>query len=212
MTTAVCKTELEDHCTYDSLYDERDGQIYKTVKIGEQWWMAENLRFEDIEQSACYNNDPNNCQIYGRLYKRNGAIDNCPIGWHLPSQNDWYALRDFVLKNSGREHAGRELRADTLWNTTELGTGYDSFGFRALPGGAYDAHDGWWGISKHAVFWLSDVYKAGTIVTCYTFSQIRYNKDIGGSYSNGSDLAIGKSDGICEQYSASKYSVRCIKD
>ena len=212
VTTGVCKTELEDHCTYDSLYDERDGQIYKTVKIGEQWWMAENLRFEDIEQSACYNNDPNNCQIYGRLYKRNGAIDNCPIGWHLPSQNDWYALRDFVLKNSGREHAGRELRADTLWNTTELGTGYDSFGFRALPGGAYDAHDGWWGISKHAVFWLSDDYKAGTIVTCYTFSRIRYNKDIGGTYSNGSDLAIGKSDGICEQYPASKYSVRCIKD
>ena len=209
--SGVCKTELEDYCTYGSLYDERDGQTYKTVKIDEQWWMAENLRYKDVEQSTCYKEDSENCRIYGRLYKRNGALNDCPTGWHLPTQQEWYSLRKYVLKNSGRTYAGRELRADTLWDTSKLGVGYDSFGFSALPGGAYDANDGWWGMSKHAVFWLSDVYKAGTI-NCYTFSQIRYNEDTGGSYSDGSDLSIGRSSGICEQYPASKYSVRCIKD
>jgi uncharacterized protein (TIGR02145 family) len=209
--TGVCKTATEDNCVYGTLYDDRDGKTYKTVKIGEQWWMAENLRYEDVEQSTCYKEDSENCRIYGRLYKRKGALNDCPTGWHLPTQEEWYSLRKYVLKNSGRTYAGRELRADTLWDTSKLGVGYDSFGFSALPGGAYDANYGWWGMSKHAVFWLSDVYKAGSI-DCYTFSQIRYNEDTGGAYSDGSDLSIGRSSGICEQYSASKYSVRCIKD
>lgn len=209
--TGICKTELEDHCTYGSLYDERDGQTYKTVKIGEQWWMAENLRYEDAESSACYADDIDNCLIYGRLYNRAGALSDCPNEWHLPTEKDWLKLKQFVKENSEREYVGRELRADSLWDITGLGMGYDSYGFGALPGGANEPVSNWWGISKNAFFWLSDSYKAGTI-DCYAYTRIHHKKYTESSYSDGSDLTIGKSSKVCVQYSSSMYSVRCIKD
>lgn len=204
VTTGVCKTELEDYCTYDSLYDERDGQIYKTVKIGEQWWMAENLRYEDAQRSACYADDPDNCLIYGKLYTRNGAINDCPNGWHLPTEKEWLKLQEYVKGNINENNVGQFLRTDSLWDVSGLGVGYDAFGFSALPGGAKD-HDGWWGVNKHALFWLSDSYKNGSD-DCYVYVQIRYK------LKNDSDMQIGKTGNICDLYPSSKYSVRCIKD
>ncbi len=84
-----CKTETEDNCEYGTLTDDRDGQTYKTVKIGEQWWMAENLNYRYIQQtynggvkdssSYCYNDDPANCAKYGRLYLWSAAMDSAGI-------------------------------------------------------------------------------------------------------------------------------------
>ena len=84
-----CKTETEDNCEYGTLTDDRDGQTYKTVKIGEQWWMAENLNYRYIQQtynggekdssSYCYDNDPANCAKYGRLYLWSAAMDSSGI-------------------------------------------------------------------------------------------------------------------------------------
>lgn len=81
-----CKTEAGDHCEYGSLTDERDGHTYKTVKIGDQWWMAENLNYaypggtSSLDSSSfCYNNDLANCDIYGRFYLRSAAMDSAGI-------------------------------------------------------------------------------------------------------------------------------------
>lgn len=83
-----CKTDEEDNCEYGILKDSRDGQEYKTVKIGEQWWMAQNLnyaytgvpfedgRYTSDSTSWCLDNDPANCAKYGRLYTWTAAMDS----------------------------------------------------------------------------------------------------------------------------------------
>ena len=86
-----CKTETEDNCEYGTLTDDRDGQTYKTVKIGEQWWMAENLNYAYTDvpfkhgyytsdsTSWCYHIDAANCAKYGRLYTWAAAMDSAGI-------------------------------------------------------------------------------------------------------------------------------------
>jgi uncharacterized protein (TIGR02145 family) len=83
-----CKTETEDNCEYGTVLDDRNGQVYKTVKIGDQWWMAENLNYAYIgvsyncdgytsdSTSWCYDNNASNCTKYGRLYTWAAAMDS----------------------------------------------------------------------------------------------------------------------------------------
>jgi uncharacterized protein (TIGR02145 family) len=119
--------------------DPRNGQVYRTVKIGNLTWMAENLNFQ-TGNSSCYDNDESNCQKYGRLYDWNTAMSACPAGWRLPTDNDW---DDLVQLAGGWVVAGIKLKSAGGWGTCDAGRpcgdGTDIFGFSALPGGYRDS-------------------------------------------------------------------------
>lgn len=150
-----CRTKTEDKCVYGELYDERDGKTYKTVVMGTQEWMAENLNYSDSVASPnlqggswCYNNDDLNCEKYGRLYHWTAAIDTsesdcvggcsniktinrqgiCPYGWHLPDTSDFSKLFTYVKRYSV-DNYGYDLLATTETN------GKNAFGFSLLYAG-----------------------------------------------------------------------------
>ena len=164
VTLAVpCKTETEDNCEYGTLTDERDGQTYKTVKIGDQVWMAENLNYSDSAKTAslkgkswCYDSDPDNCEKYGRLYTWAAAIDSvkfsteksldCGYGktCALPDTvqgicpSGWRLPRKADWETlfsavGGQGTAGKILKTQTGWNNN--GNGMDAVGFSGWPAG-----------------------------------------------------------------------------
>lgn len=119
----------------ETMTDSRDGKKYKTVKIGNQVWMAENINFE-TEGSFCYDNDSTNCDKFGRLYTRDAAQNACPKGWILPKQYDLTRLADFAGIYSGRiPNATKRLMVKEFCD--ENGCGSDEFGFSAIPTGSY---------------------------------------------------------------------------
>ncbi|MDR0515621.1 MAG: hypothetical protein LBH25_01080 [Fibromonadaceae bacterium] len=103
--------------------DPRDGKEYKTVKIGGQVWLAENLNWEGA--GAWCNDNPAMGARYGRLYTWDEAMRAAPPGWHLPTDEEWAALTDFA---GGAENAAEALKSRD-WD------GADELGFSALPGG-----------------------------------------------------------------------------
>lgn len=127
------KTEI----SYGNFTDERDNQVYKTIKIGNQVWMAENLNYK-AENSYCYDDKDSYCDRYGRLYVWNSAVNACPEGWHLPTKAEWKTLFDFV---GGDDVAGEKLKSSD-GSTNWYKKSSDAYGFSFLPnGGRYDMGD-----------------------------------------------------------------------
>jgi len=180
-----------------SFTDTRDKKTYKTVKIGEQTWMAENLNYS-VESSKCYEDDESNCQKYGRLYDWGTAVKACPKGWHLPKNEEWYKL---MVSAGGDEVAGMHLKAKEGW--VENGNGTDNYGFSALPGGCLP--DGCGGsydntVGRHGIWW----------------SATNYSYDSEGRYEfyhyTNMDLSRRTYFGDSEISSSNLLSVRCLKN
>jgi len=205
------------------------GQTYTTVEIGEQCWMKENLNIgtrivalnndqtnNGTIEKYCYDDDENNCDLYGGLYQWNemmqyttqeGAQGICPAGWHVPTDTDWKVLEGTVDCCYGVGNpewdgtgfrgydAGYRLKTTYGWSKWN---GNDLFGFSALPGGYYRGH--FYGVfsgKTYYGFWWTSTSE-------YYYPEVcRGGRDLSYFY-----------NGI-RRYQRSKHkghSVRCIKD
>jgi uncharacterized protein (TIGR02145 family) len=90
---------------YGEFADSRDGKVYKTIKIGNQVWMADNLAFKTDSGCRADDNLQNNLKKYGYLYDWQTAKKVCPKGWHLPTKEDFETL----INNAGNGDAAYEL-------------------------------------------------------------------------------------------------------
>lgn len=157
VTTAYLNPAVE----YGELLDERDNRVYRTVQIGNQVWMAQNLAYEDTKNIAlqgqmwCYYDSTAFCETYGRLYTWSAAMGIgstynttlagdlvaeqhqgiCPEGWHIPSAAEWETLANYVDAHNGAEGVGTSLKSPHLFQARDsIPTGTDLFGFAGLPG------------------------------------------------------------------------------
>jgi len=155
---------------YDWLTDARDNQVYRTVKIGTQTWMANNLNYK-VDSSWCYDDSNSNCTKYGRLYQWSAAMDTsstynsallnaalphqgiCPSGWHVPSDAEWGTL----IACAGSDSTRIKLSSTSSWDTTYY-KGSDSYGFNVLSAGIRNANGAFDELGVIADFWSSSEY------------------------------------------------------
>ncbi len=153
-----CKKEDEPAFVHEfgSFTDSRDGQVYKTIEIGNQTWFAENLAYEgageeitDFEgwfltatyEGWCYyeNDKATYGGTYGILYQWGVASIVCPDGWHLPTRAEWTTLSESL---GGKYEAGGKLKeaGTSHWLSPNYGATNES-GFTALPAGMKGAQN-----------------------------------------------------------------------
>jgi len=147
-----------------SFTDHRDGNNYRMIKIGNQWWMAENLKYISNIGSVCYNLHNSNCQEYGRLYDFEAALNACPDGWHLPTDDEWKVLEKSIGMQEDEVDAyglrgnyeGQKLKSTSGWLNDGNGTNESSFG--ALAAGQRSFISDFTRIGESASFWSSTYY------------------------------------------------------
>jgi uncharacterized protein (TIGR02145 family) len=189
----------------ETLTDVRDGQTYKIVKIGSQTWMAENLNF-NTPNSWCYADSTINCDIYGRLYTWEAALNACPDNWHLPSDDEWKILEQYIGMTGEEsnlflyrgEGLGTKLKSERGWGKYNcMDCKFNTVGFNALPSGYRLYTDGsfvekgkegrWW--SSTTELWRGNTY---AFRRCIYFDKSGIDRDA-------ATLILG-------------FSIRCIKN
>ena len=199
-----------------------DGNIYKVVTIGNQVWMAENLKVTKYNDGTAiplvtdnaiwiklddtdspgycyYDNDVSNASSYGALYNwyavsssTNGGKNVCPSGWHVPSDGEWTTLTDYI---GIRTDAGAKLKSTSGWQeyNGQSGNGTDDYGFSGVPSGERHYKGVFVDIGKRCNWWSSTSHASNQ---AWFRSLFYYNNTVGGSYN-------WKEEGI---------SVRCVRD
>jgi uncharacterized protein (TIGR02145 family) len=194
-----------------------DGNIYKTVKIGTQYWLDKNLCVTKYSNGDAipnvtdneiwgglttgaycnYNNDSNNALTYGRLFNWYAVTDSrniAPTGWHVPTDAEWTILTDYL---GCLGVAGGKLKETGTAHWVNPNTGAtNETGFSALPGGCryYDIGT-FWGDGEIGNWWSSTEYPTSNIWSCYRYID------------NGNSQVFGYS-----AYKATGFSVRCLRD
>lgn len=161
----------------DGTIKDIDGNVYYTVKIGKQLWMKENLKTfhyregspitelelktpwgntrEDKTGAWCYyQSNPANNPTYGKLYNWYAVADThhlCPAGWHVPSDDEWKVLTDYL---GGDTSASGKMKATRLWKNPNTGAD-NSSGFTALPAGFRYVAGAFGDLGFNGFFWSS---------------------------------------------------------
>jgi len=186
--------------------DNRDGKIYNTVQIGDQCWLKENLNFgtridgnqdpssDGILEKYCYEDNPENCNIYGGLYKwiefkvYAGTVKNdiCPKGWHVPTKDEFQILIDAV-NNEGNALKREDQGAGD-------GKGTDVSGFSALLAGErFWDQGGFFDLNERAYFWTTTETVSGGV------NNLRLRNDNNSIFWGSSNIYMS-------------FSVRCLID
>jgi uncharacterized protein (TIGR02145 family) len=197
---------------YGALIDQ-EGNTYKTIVIGSQKWMAENLKTSTYRNGDAiltlnasqwnstnsgawlyYNNDISNQCPYGKIYNWYTVIDSrnvCPNGWHVPSLQEWNTLINAL---GGEMVAGGKLKSTGLdhWSLFNEQATNES-GFSCLPGGISSSEANTFFLGENAYFWTTSV------VNAFVVSGIRMNSTDGSV----SEIQNPRTEGM---------SIRCIED
>jgi len=186
--------------------DPRDGKRYRTVKIGTQTWLAENLNYSGNNNNVGVyygsGTTPGNAEPFpkaGRLYTYAEALTVAPPGWHLPSDAEWDTLVNFI---GGATGGGTKLKSrnseqpqSAAWNLNSgnPGDGTDNFGFTGLPGGYRNTDSTFHHVGNYGYWWsstASDASSAYARLLYYTSADVGRNS----------------------RSSPCSFSVRCLKD
>lgn len=171
-SSSSSKPAVASELSYGTLVDERDGQQYKTIVIGTQTWMAENLNYA-INTSYCYQNSADYCEKYGRLYTYYDADTVCPKGYRLPSQEDFAILLRplstavyeerldknyddavFAIKSlTDWEESPWDYRGDD-GEISKMPEATNSTGFSALPAGYWNGRN-FSSVKRESYFWCT---------------------------------------------------------
>jgi len=188
------------------LKDERDGKKYKTVKIGDQVWMAENLAFKTENGSWIYNNDSSLLAKNGYLYNWETSQSVCPVNWHLPNKAEFDTLISFL---GGDEIAGSKMKTNYINDSIYLNyekvhncshdhkkhdsVKVNSSKFNSYFGGAIYYENQFDYLNEYACYWTSTSINDGFAIYLFLLAQK-------------SNLLFEKTLKI------NGMSVRCIKD
>jgi uncharacterized protein (TIGR02145 family) len=207
-----------------SFIDPRDRRVYRTVRIGDQTWMAENLVWLPCVTGSADGSDTesrfyvygyegtiveearefDSFGYYGVLYNWPAALEACPPGWHLPSDEEWKILERFEGMsptdaeriNKGERSSGKvgaKLKSGTDWGSG--GNGLNTHGFTALPGGYRGFDGGFADLGEYASFWSSTEYQHSD------YAWARYL-----------DINSGGVFRTNYSYKRGGFSVRCVKN
>lgn len=208
-------TGYGNQVVFSTMLSDKDGNVYSTVQIGNQLWMAENLKTTKYSNGssivypgndatmwyssssgayAWYDNDEANKDVYGALYNWhavNNSNDICPTGWRVSTDEDWTTLTDFL---GGESVAGSKLKqtGTAVWNAPNTDATNES-GFNAVPGGMRDEMGVYSQLKWTGFYWTSTQYNLG----------------------NGWARSVGNNNGSVLRFYDNKsigYSVRCIKE
>jgi len=134
-----------------------DGNTYQTVKIGNQWWMAENFKAtktssgQNIQEVFVYNDTQSNATVYGQLYTWAAAVQATPTGWHLPTKEEWEAMIN-LLGGSGIAGGKMKETGTAHWNAPNTGAS-NSSGLSTVAGGFRGGDGVYYTMGEHGSYW-----------------------------------------------------------